>query len=126
MYIDKLNYIGDECNNTYDRAIKMKPVDVMSGTFIDFDAENNDKDRKFKVDGHVRISKYKSIFPKGDTPSWSEEVFETKRLKTLYRRHMYLNGQKSIETFSKNLLQKANQPEFRIEKVIKKKVVIYM
>ena len=26
-----------------------KPVDVKSSTYIDFDVENNDKDRKFEV-----------------------------------------------------------------------------
>ena len=33
----------------------MKPVDVKSSTFIDFDVENNDQDLKFKVRDHVRI-----------------------------------------------------------------------
>ena len=33
------------------------------------------KNPKFKVDDHVRISKYKNIFAKGYTPNWSEEVF---------------------------------------------------
>ena len=32
-----------------------------------------------------------------------------------------LNGQKIVETFYKKLLQEANQTEFRVEKVIKKK-----
>ena len=31
---------------------------------IDFDTENNDKDPKFEVGDHVRISKYKKIFAK--------------------------------------------------------------
>ena len=30
----------------------------------DFDVENDDKDPKFDVGGHVRISKYKNIFVK--------------------------------------------------------------
>ena len=36
---------------------------------------NNKEDPKFKVGGHLRISKYKSIFVKGYVPNWSEEVF---------------------------------------------------
>ena len=32
-----------------------------------------------------------------------------------------LNGKKIVETFYKKLLQEANQTEFRVEKVIKKK-----
>ena len=45
----------------------------------------NDKDPKFKVDDHVRISKYKNIFAKEYTPNWPEEVFVIKELKKLKR-----------------------------------------
>ena len=65
MSIDKLSGIVNEYNNTYHSNIKMKPVDVKSSTYIDFDKENNDKDPEFKVGYHVRISKYKTIFAKG-------------------------------------------------------------
>ena len=78
MYIDKLDDTVDEYNNTYHRTIKMKPVDVKDNTYIDFKKEINDKDPKFKVGYHVRISKYKKIFAKGYTPNWSEEVFVIK------------------------------------------------
>ena len=36
VYIDKLNDIVNEYNNTYHRTIKMKPVDVKDNTYIDF------------------------------------------------------------------------------------------
>ena len=75
VYINKLDDIVDEYNNTYHRTIKMKPVDVKDNTYIDFKKEVNDKDPKFKVGDHVRISKYKNIFAKGYMPNWSEEVF---------------------------------------------------
>ena len=71
VYIDKLDDIVDEDNNTYHRIIKMKPIDVKDNTYIDFDKEVNDKDPKFKVGDHVRISKYKNIFTTGYTPNWS-------------------------------------------------------
>ena len=61
MYIDKLDDIVNEYNNTYHRTIKMKPVDVKDNAYIDFGKEVNDKDPKF----HVIISKYKNIFAKG-------------------------------------------------------------
>ena len=35
VYIDKLNDIVDEYNNTYHRTIKMKPVNVNDNTSID-------------------------------------------------------------------------------------------
>ena len=64
VYIDKLDDIVGEYNNTYPRTIKMKPVDVKNNTYIEFKKEVNDKAPKFKVVNHVRISKYKNIFAK--------------------------------------------------------------
>ena len=55
VYIDKLEDIVNECNNTYHRAIKMKPIDVKDNAYIDFGKEVNDNDPKFKVGDHVRI-----------------------------------------------------------------------
>ena len=56
VYINKLDDIVDDYNNTYHRTIKMKPVDVKDNTYIDFKKDVNDKDPKFKVGDHVRIS----------------------------------------------------------------------
>ena len=81
VYIDKLDNIVNEYNNTYHKTIKMKPTDVKDNTYIDFKKEVNDKDPKFKVGDHVRISKYKNIFAKGYTLNWSEEIFVIKKLK---------------------------------------------
>ena len=81
VYIDKLDDIVDEYNNTYHRTIKMKPVDVKDNTYIDFKKEVNDKDPKFKVGDHVRISKQKNVFAKGYTPNWSQEDFVIKKVK---------------------------------------------
>ena len=79
--MDKLDDIVNEYNNRYHRIIKMKPVDLKVNTYIDFKKEVNDKGPKLKVGDHVRISKYKNIFAKGYTPSWSEEVFVIKKVK---------------------------------------------
>ena len=59
VYINKLDDIVNEYNNTYHRIIKMKPVNVKDNTYIDFEKEVNNKDPKFKIGDHVRISKYK-------------------------------------------------------------------
>ena len=61
MYIDKLDDIVDEYNKIY-RTITMKSVDVKDNTYIYFKKEVNDKDHKFKVGDHVRVSKYKQYF----------------------------------------------------------------
>ena len=49
VYIDKLDDIVNEYNNTYHRTIKIKPIDVKSSIFIDLGIENNDKNPKFEV-----------------------------------------------------------------------------
>ena len=124
MYIDKLDDIVNEYNNTYHRTIKMKTVDVKDNTYIDFKKEVNDKDPKFKVGDNVRISKYKNIFAKGYTPNCSEEVFVIRKVKnTVPWTYVIndLNGEEIIGTFFEKELQKTNQKKFRIEKVPKKK-----
>ena len=62
VYIDKLDDIVNEYNNTYHTTIKMKPTDVKDNTYINTNKEVSDKDPKFKVGDHVRISKYKKHF----------------------------------------------------------------
>ena len=124
VYIDKLADIVNEYNNIYHRTIKMKPTDVKDNTCINIGKKVNDKDPKFQVGDHVRISKYKKIFPKGYTPNWSEKFFVIKGIKnTVLWTYVIndLNGEEIIGTFYEKELQNANQQEFRIEQVIKKK-----
>ena len=124
VYIDKLNDIVDEYNNTYHTTIKMKPIDVKDNRYINTNKEINNKDPKFKVGDRVRISKYKNIFAKGYTPNWSEKVFVIKKVKTTAPWTYVindLNGEKITGTFYEKELQKTNQEEFRIEKVVKRK-----
>ena len=128
VYIDKLDNIVNEYNNTYHRTIKMKPVDVKDNTCIDFKKEVNDKDPKIKVGDHVRISKYKNIFAKGYTPNWSEEVFAIKKVKNTVPWTYVINdldGEEIIGIFYEKELQMTNKQEFTIEKVIKKGDKLY-
>ena len=124
VYFDVLDDIVNKYNNTVHTTVKMKPIDVKDNTYIDSKKEVNDKDPKFKIGDHVRISKYKNIFTKGYTPNWSEEVFVVNNIKNTIP-WIYvindLNGAEIIETFYEKELQKTNQKEFRIEKVIKRK-----
>ena len=65
-----------------------------------------------------------NIFAKGNTPNWSEEIFVVKKVKkTVPWTYVIndLNGEETIGTFYEKELQKTNQKEFRIEKVIKRK-----
>ena len=124
VYIDKLDDIVDEYNNTHQRTIKMKPIAVKDNTYINIDKEVHDDNPKFKVGDHVGISKHKNIFAKGYTPNWSEEIFVIKEIKnTVPWTHVIndLNDEEIIRKFYEKELQKIDQQEFRIEKVIKKK-----
>ena len=124
VYIDKLDDIVDEYNNTYHTTIKMRFIDVKDNIYINTDKEINNKDRKFKVGDHVRISKYKNIFAKGYMPNWSEEVFVIKKVRnTVPWTYVIndLNDEEIIGTFYEKELQKTNQEVLRTEKVIKRK-----
>ena len=73
----------------------------------------------------MRIFKYKNVFAKGYTPNWSEEISMIKKVKTtVLWTWTYvitdLNSEKITDTFYEKKLQKINQNEFRIEKLIKK------
>ena len=98
----------------------MKASDINSSTYIDSSKEINNKDSKFKIGDIIRISNTKIFLQK----VWSEEVFVIKRVEnTVSWTYVIndLNGEEVVGTFYKKELQKTNQIEFRIEKVIKRK-----
>ena len=109
VYFYKLSNIAKKCNNTYHRTIKMKPIDIKNNTYIDFNKDINDKDPKFNVGDHVRISKYKNIFAKGYTPNWSEENFVIKKVKNIVPLTQVisdLDGENIIGTFQEKIARK--------------------
>ena len=102
----------------------MKPKDVTDDSFVEYNEESNKKDSKFKLGDHVRISKFKNVFAKGYTANWSEEIFVVKKIKnTVPGTYSIneLNDEEIMGSFYEKELQKTDQKEFRIEKVIKKK-----
>ena len=62
VYIGKLDNIINKYNNSCHSTIKLKPVDVKSSTYIDFNKVNNEKDPKFEVGHHVRKIKIQKHF----------------------------------------------------------------
>ena len=75
-----MNNIVNKYNNTFHRTIKIKPIDVTNDSYVEYNEDFNKKSPKFKVNDHVRISKYKNIFAKGYVPNWSE-VFIVNEIK---------------------------------------------
>ena len=58
---DVLDDIVNKSNNTVHRTIKMKPADVISDNYAEYNEDFNVTKYKFKVGDHVRISKYKNM-----------------------------------------------------------------
>ena len=102
----------------------MKPIEVTDRSYAEYNEESNKRNPKFKVGEHVRISKYKNIFAKGQAPNWSEEVFIINKIKNAVPWTYVindLNGEEISGSFYEKELQKTNQKDFRIEKVLKRK-----
>ena len=124
VYIDKLDDIVNKYNNAYHRAIKMKPIDLKSSTYIDSSKEINDEDPKFKIVDIIRISKFKNIFAKSYVPNWSDEIFVIRKVKNTVPWTQVvsdLKGEEIVGRFHKKESQKSNQKEFRVEKVTERK-----
>ena len=125
IYINVLDDIVNKYSKIVHRSIKMKLIDVTPDSYAEYNEDSNDKDPKFKVGDHVRISKYKSVFDKGYTQNWSEKVFVVSKIKDTVP-WIYvisdLNGEPITISFHEKELQKTSQEKFRIEKVLKRKV----
>ena len=124
VYFDVLDDIVEKYNNTIHRTIKIKPIEVTSDFYAEYNEDFNKSEPKFKVGDRVRISKYKNISAKGYAPNCSEEVFIISRIKNKVPWTYAisdLNGKKIAGSFYEKELQKTNQIENRIEKVIKRK-----
>ena len=117
VYFDVLDDTVDNNNNTFHRIIGMKPIDVKSDCYAEYNVDSNEKDPKFKVDDHIRLLRKKNVFAKGYTPKWSEEIFVISKIKNSVP-WIYvvngLNGEEITETFYEKELQKTHQNEFII------------
>ena len=82
VYIDKFDDIVNKYNNTYQKIIKMKPVNVKPSTCNNWSKEINNEDPKFKIGDIVGISKFKNIVAKDFVANWSEEVFVIPKIKS--------------------------------------------
>lgn len=129
-WINTLQSVVHEYNNTKHRTIKMKPIDVNA------DNEQYMKDTiylrkitpvniKFKIGDKVRISKFKSIFDKSYTGNWSTEIFEIKNVVYSNPVTYLLKDSKNEDIeglFYEYELQKTKYPDiYLIEKVLRKK-----
>ena len=120
VYIHKLDNIVDKYNNVYLRTIKIKPADVNSSEYFEFDVENYDKDPKIEFGDHFKI------FAKGCTTNWSDEFFVIKNTKNTVLCTYVINDHNCEKRFTKKIWKRQIKQSFRVEEVIHKKVVIYL
>ena len=105
VYFDVLDYAVDKYNNTCHKTIKIKPADVKSYSYTEYNVGSNDNYPRFKVGNHEGISKYKNIFAKGYAPNWSEEVLVISKIKNAVPSTYIindLNGEEIVGTFCKD------------------------
>ena len=104
----------------------MKPVEVNSGNYVDFNKENDKKHPKLEVGDHVRISRYKNIFAKVYGLNCSEEVFRIKKVKNTVPWTYVIsdfNGEEIVETLYKSGKQVKESLEL---KSLRENVINYM
>jgi len=131
-YIDILDKFVNWYNNTVHSSIKMTPTEAgkrenENQVWRNLSGNYSPPERKaptFSIDDNVRITKNKSIFEKGYTPRWTEEVFTVSEVcytDPLTCKLKDFNGEEIKCSFYEQELQKTTQEMFRIEKVIRKK-----
>ena len=113
IYLDVLDYIVNKYNNTVHR---MKPINVTSDSYAEYNEDSNVTKPKFKGGDHVRISKYKNVFAKGFMQNWSEEVFVVIKVKnTVPWAYVIsdLNGEPIAELLYEKELQKKKKKKIK-------------
>ena len=130
VYIDVLDELVDEYNDTKHSSTKLTPIEASkkkNKTRVWMNLYPNHEVKtikpKFSIGDTVRINKKKKTFEKGYTPRWTEEVFTITAVQrtspVTYKIGDY-NGDDIRGTFYEPELQKTSQEIYRIEKVVKK------
>ena len=132
IWINDLDKLVNEYNNSYHRSIKMKPIyaskksneDMVRNNLYNFKITN--KKPKFSIGDKVRVSLLKYTFEKSYTSNWSEEIFIIDNIKTSNVNYYFLKdlqGEKIDGMFYREELLKTNMKEndlYIIEKIIKR------
>src|SRR6476469_2414217 len=127
IWIDMLDRLLNKCNKTFHRTIGMAPI--ISSKIKNHEMLIHHKvvgKPKFKVGDKVRISRIKGLFEKGYIPNWYEAVYEIHEVKQTSPITYTLEdnvGEILDGGFYVNELQKTKQEIYRIEKVIRKKII---
>ena len=132
IWINDLDKLVNEYNNSYHRSIKMKPINASLKSNENYvrnnlyNFKNTNKKPKFSIGDKVRISLLKNTFEKSYTSNWSEEIFIIDNIKTSNVHYYFLKNLKKEKIdgmFYEQELLKTNMKEndlYIIEKIIRK------
>ena len=107
-FIRTLKNMALQTLQTYDSCVRK----CLFRCFKWYSGESNEKDSKFQIGDHVRVSKYKKISGKGYAPDWSEEVFVISKIKKTVPWTDVISNLNSVEivgSFYEKELQKTTQ-----------------
>ena len=131
-WVDVLDDLVINYNNTKHSSILMKPADVNKTnkdqvwTTLFGDAVGDLPLLKFRVGDTVRVSRYKSIFSKGYEANFTEELFKVKKVlrgdPNTYEIEDH-EGEPIIGKFYKEELSRIDKKDdiYRVEKILKRK-----
>ena len=131
-WVDALDELTKNYNNTKHGSILMKPRDVnkTNENLVWVTLYSSPLGKlplpKFKVGDTVRVSRYKSIFGKGYEANFTEEIFKVKRVlrgdPTVYELEDH-EGEPIIGKFYEEELSAVNKKDnmYRVEKILRKK-----
>ena len=105
VYFDVLDDIVDKYNNTVHKTIKVNKIEVTSYSYAEYNEDSNVTKPKFNVAIMFQFQNTKTFLIKDTRKIGQKKFLFLVKLNTQFRGHM----------------QKTNQKEFRIEKVLKRK-----
>ena len=117
IWINDLDKLANEYNNSYHRSIKMKPIDASEKSNEDIVRNNlynfkiTNKKPKFSIGSKIRVSLLKNTFEKSYTSNRSEEISIIDDIKTSNVHYYFLkdlNGEKIDGSFYEQELLKTN------------------
>ncbi|CAB4016597.1 integrase core domain-containing [Paramuricea clavata] len=133
-WLDVLQDLTDNYNSSVNRSIEVRPDSVNElnwtkvwKTLLSYNLGEPPK-RKFAIGESVGISKYKSIFTKGNEANFTEQIFTVTEV---YHGHpnTYMVKDSADEPiigrFYEQELSSAEgrQPDFKIEKILRRRIV---
>jgi hypothetical protein len=126
-WVDMLERLIGEYNKTFHRTIRMTPIECSKIKKHEMKIPHKILSKpKFKLGDKVRISRTKGVFEKGYLPNWSEAIYLIHKVKRTSPVTYILKdtaGEVLEGSFYENELQKTKQEIYRIEKVLRKKII---